>query len=169
MSNVSCIALHCIVCALVCPATPPPARSRSHTCIFLHVLFFCVPHSRHNHQMQDDAEESSSGGSSPNPYEDDGHKYGEHPSAGGVGVGVGGMDHDMMAPQQQQQGGQVALDENGDPQPLYCYCQQVSFGEMVGCDGEHCRFEWFHYACVGLKRPPKGKWYCEDCRRTLGR
>ena len=21
-------------------------------------------------------------------------------------------------------------------EPLYCYCRQVSFGEMVGCDGE---------------------------------
>lgn len=52
-----------------------------------------------------------------------------------------------------------------DPnEPKYCHCQQVSFGEMVGCDGSECRYEWFHLACVGLKKPPKGKWYCEDCR-----
>jgi len=53
---------------------------------------------------------------------------------------------------------------NKGSEPIYCHCQQVSFGEMVGCDGDECRFEWFHLTCVGLKKPPKGKWYCEDCR-----
>ncbi|KAL0094625.1 hypothetical protein J3Q64DRAFT_1715113 [Phycomyces blakesleeanus] len=51
-----------------------------------------------------------------------------------------------------------------DPnEPLYCYCQQVSFGEMVACDNEECDIEWFHIECVGLKVPPKGKWYCKNC------
>jgi hypothetical protein len=27
---------------------------------------------------------------------------------------------------------------------------QVSFGSMVGCENEDCRFEWFHLECVGL-------------------
>ncbi|KAI9321674.1 the Ing1 Phd finger in complex with A histone H3k4me3 peptide, partial [Dichotomocladium elegans] len=49
-------------------------------------------------------------------------------------------------------------------EPLYCYCRQVSFGEMVGCDGEHCPYEWFHMECVGLDAPPKGAWYCDHCR-----
>ncbi|CAO3629487.1 unnamed protein product [Cunninghamella echinulata] len=51
-----------------------------------------------------------------------------------------------------------------DPdEPLYCYCQQVSFGEMVGCDNDDCDLEWFHLACVDLKTVPKGKWYCYTC------
>lgn len=51
-----------------------------------------------------------------------------------------------------------------DDEPLYCYCQQVSYGEMVGCDGEHCEREWFHLPCTGLKELPKGEWYCDDCK-----
>ncbi|KAI3404483.2 hypothetical protein KGF56_002675 [Candida oxycetoniae] len=51
----------------------------------------------------------------------------------------------------------------GGNEPTYCYCNQVSFGEMVGCDGEDCKREWFHLPCIGFKNPPKGKWYCDDC------
>jgi len=66
--------------------------------------------------------------------------------------------HSMMS------GGPNSSPNKDSNEPRYCHCQQVSFGEMVGCDGATCRFEWFHLACVGLKKPPKGKWYCEDCR-----
>ncbi|OBA20733.1 hypothetical protein METBIDRAFT_79019 [Metschnikowia bicuspidata var. bicuspidata NRRL YB-4993] len=48
-------------------------------------------------------------------------------------------------------------------EPTYCYCNQISFGEMVGCDGDTCEREWFHLPCIGFKNPPKGKWYCDDC------
>ncbi|KAG2203477.1 uncharacterized protein EV154DRAFT_511682 [Mucor mucedo] len=51
-----------------------------------------------------------------------------------------------------------------DPnEPLYCYCQQISYGEMVACDNTDCEIEWFHLACVDLKTVPKGKWYCSNC------
>ncbi|OBZ89092.1 Chromatin modification-related protein YNG2 [Choanephora cucurbitarum] len=56
--------------------------------------------------------------------------------------------------------------KNSD-EPLYCYCQQVSYGEMVACDGEHCPYEWFHMDCVGLEEPPKGAWFCETCSAEL--
>lgn len=48
---------------------------------------------------------------------------------------------------------------------LYCYCNQVAYGEMVGCDGESCQLEWFHLPCINLEILPKGKWYCEDCKK----
>lgn len=54
-------------------------------------------------------------------------------------------------------------DEEGSVEPTYCYCNQVSFGEMVGCDGSDCKREWFHLPCIGFKNPPKGRWYCDDC------
>lgn len=55
-----------------------------------------------------------------------------------------------------------------DPnEPVYCYCKQVSWGEMVACDGPKCQSEWFHLACVGLNAPPEGKWYCNDCRNKI--
>ncbi len=51
-----------------------------------------------------------------------------------------------------------------DPaEPRYCYCDQVSFDEMVACDNEDCKIEWFHYVCVGLTRQPKKEWYCRFC------
>lgn len=51
----------------------------------------------------------------------------------------------------------------GAGEPTYCYCNQVLFGEMVGCDGDSCKREWFHLPCIGFKNPPKGKWYCDEC------
>ncbi|XP_041995953.1 PHD finger protein ING1-like [Salvia splendens] len=58
----------------------------------------------------------------------------------------------------------MELDLPVDPnEPTYCFCNQVSYGEMVACDNPDCKIEWFHYGCVGLKEQPKGKWYCSDC------
>ncbi|KAG7833261.1 hypothetical protein KL943_004126 [Ogataea angusta] len=28
---------------------------------------------------------------------------------------------------------------------LYCFCQQVSYGNMIACDNSDCKYEWFHY------------------------
>ncbi|KAL4561156.1 hypothetical protein LXL04_033318 [Taraxacum kok-saghyz] len=62
------------------------------------------------------------------------------------------------------------LDLPVDPnEPTYCFCNQVSYGEMVACDNPDCKIEWFHYGCVGLKEQPKGKWYCSDCSGTQKR
>jgi hypothetical protein len=55
-----------------------------------------------------------------------------------------------------------------DPnEPVYCYCKQVSWGEMVACDGPKCQNEWFHLSCVDLNAPPEGKWYCNDCKNKI--
>ena len=40
-------------------------------------------------------------------------------------------------------------------EPIYCLCQQVSFGEMIGCDNEEVRTKFtpravFSYKGVGL-------------------
>ncbi|VDL77168.1 unnamed protein product [Nippostrongylus brasiliensis] len=44
-----------------------------------------------------------------------------------------------------------------DPnEPTYCFCHQVSFGQMVACDGPSCKNEWFHFQCVGLTSSPVG-------------
>lgn len=49
----------------------------------------------------------------------------------------------------------------------YCICRQISYGEMVACDNRECEIEWFHYGCVGITQPPKGKWFCPDCSRKM--
>ncbi|KAJ6623050.1 hypothetical protein B0H10DRAFT_2162573 [Mycena sp. CBHHK59/15] len=52
---------------------------------------------------------------------------------------------------------------DGDDKP-YCFCQRVSFGQMIACDDPNCQWEWFHIACIGLTTPPDGRWFCETCR-----
>ncbi len=56
-------------------------------------------------------------------------------------------------------------------EPLYCFCNYISFGSMIKCDNDNvrkfqfqCKKEWFHFKCVGLECFPKGSWYCsEEC------
>ena len=57
-------------------------------------------------------------------------------------------------------------DETDDK--VYCYCNQPSYGEMVGCENETCKREWFHIACLGLKTvPSEDHWYCPECRTEV--
>ncbi|KAI0722723.1 hypothetical protein C8Q76DRAFT_719988 [Earliella scabrosa] len=64
-------------------------------------------------------------------------------------------------------------DEDGadaEDQELYCYCQKLSYGEMIACDNEKCRYQWFHISCINL--PPNENlpdtWYCDECSALLG-
>jgi inhibitor of growth protein 3 len=58
----------------------------------------------------------------------------------------------------------VIEEADADPnEPTYCICNRVSFGEMIACDNDDCAREWFHYTCVGLTGPVKGKWFCPEC------
>ncbi|XP_077283512.1 misexpression suppressor of ras 4 [Arctopsyche grandis] len=56
--------------------------------------------------------------------------------------------------------------EAREGESVYCYCRcpydEVS--EMIACDADGCSIEWFHFECVGIMVPPKGKWFCPDCR-----
>lgn len=97
----------------------------------------------------------------------------DHPNihASGPGNTRQGSDDDsdgpedeelMMEPEVGIEG--EGFDEGDDGQQLYCYCNRVSFGNMIGCDDEACQKEWFHLQCVGLSTPPKGEWYCDECQ-----
>lgn len=63
----------------------------------------------------------------------------------------------------------MLVDEKAsDPsEPKYCYCEQVSFGDMVACDNEDCPIQWFHFKCVSItEAPPDGvQWLCRDCKK----
>ncbi|RMZ73795.1 PHD finger domain (Ing1) [Pyrenophora seminiperda CCB06] len=62
-------------------------------------------------------------------------------------------------------------DEDGD-EPRYCYCNEVSYGNMIACDNDDCPREWFHLACVHLEKAPTGrtKWFCSDeCKDTYAK
>ncbi len=47
---------------------------------------------------------------------------------------------------------------------VYCICRKGNFGPMIACDDEECEFQWFHYKCVNISHPPKGKWFCPRCK-----
>lgn len=106
----------------------------------------------------------------------------------GAGTGTGSViaagaedSHDMQSPGSTERDGTLDLqnyqeelfssmnDNENEDQNLYCFCQRVSFGEMVACDGPNCKYEWFHYECVNLKEPPKGTWYCPDCQQEMAK
>ncbi|KAA8898994.1 hypothetical protein TRICI_006418 [Trichomonascus ciferrii] len=53
--------------------------------------------------------------------------------------------------------------EAADDEPRYCFCNDVFYGEMIGCDDPKCKKEWFHLGCVNLRRAPKGEWICPEC------
>lgn len=60
------------------------------------------------------------------------------------------------------------VEEDDNTNEVYCVCQQVSFGEMIACDRDQCKIQWFHLQCVGLDKPPTGRWYCDDCKKAVG-
>ena len=66
----------------------------------------------------------------------------------------------QLAPGIPQEIIEMPIDPN---EPTYCICQDVSWGEMIGCDNNDCPIEWFHFGCMGLTTKPKGKWYCPKC------
>lgn len=74
--------------------------------------------------------------------------------------------------------------DNDNDDRTYCFCDGISYGEMIACDDTSCEREWvrvlslfaffiisscsflfqFHLACIGLTVPPEGTWYCEACK-----
>jgi hypothetical protein len=68
-----------------------------------------------------------------------------------------------VAPDPENEYQDAESEEDGD-EPRYCYCNEVSYGNMVACDNDDCPREWFHLACVNLDKAPVGrtKWFCSD-------
>ena len=57
-------------------------------------------------------------------------------------------------------------DEISEDEEAYCVCGKPSSGEMIGCDNDDCKRQWFHFKCVGITKAPKSKkWYCDDCQK----
>lgn len=71
----------------------------------------------------------------------------------------------VKAPAEDEEMGEAAYEDDGDDTKPYCTCRTISRGNMVACDNENCRFEWFHWECVGLTQEPKGRWLCAECEK----
>jgi hypothetical protein len=95
------------------------------------------------------------------------------------------LSHQQSPPQQQQSpfyrpGQQVRLtmpngnnidgdgNEEDEDDREWCFCGEHSYGEMIACENQNCPYKWFHYQCVGINKPPTGKWFCAECQKTLG-
>lgn len=57
------------------------------------------------------------------------------------------------------------LDDTEDYEKNWCYCRQPVYGEMIFCENPNCRIEWFHCDCLWIRKPPKGSWRCQSCRK----
>jgi inhibitor of growth protein 3 len=60
--------------------------------------------------------------------------------------------------------GDVDMDEGSDD-TKYCYCHDVSHGDMIACDNADCKIQWFHWNCAGITSEPQGEWLCRECRK----
>ena len=59
----------------------------------------------------------------------------------------------------------ITQDETfSDEDQIYCYCRREESGKMIKCDNKDCELGWFHFSCVGIRRAPKGQWFCRECR-----
>ena len=48
----------------------------------------------------------------------------------------------------------------------YCVCGGNDDGrKMIMCEEENCPKQWYHMVCINLKRAPKGRWFCKECRK----
>ena len=56
-------------------------------------------------------------------------------------------------------------DASKENNQVFCVCQKPESGKMIACDNSNCDIHWFHYKCVGVKRAPRGKWYCSSCKK----
>ncbi|ETN70141.1 PHD-finger [Necator americanus] len=52
---------------------------------------------------------------------------------------------------------------DGEAYERWCFCREVSSGSMICCDAPDCKYQWFHFECVGLVVEPKGQWFCSEC------
>ena len=58
------------------------------------------------------------------------------------------------------------LEDISDTEEPYCPCGRPNTKtNMIGCDGEQCIYEWFHFKCVDIEEnnTPEGNYICPYC------
>lgn len=73
---------------------------------------------------------------------------------------------DAPAAKQRRRAHQPATTSDTTQDTTYCFCNSVSSGRMLACDGSDCKKEWFHFECLGIEEAPpeEEEWFCEECR-----
>lgn len=81
------------------------------------------------------------------------------------GASEEGSEEDNGSFQHGEEDDGMDVDDEGTDDTKYCYCQKVSYGDMVACDNANCKGQWFHWDCAGLISEPPGEWLCRDCAK----
>ena len=58
-----------------------------------------------------------------------------------------------------------SIPTNDEDDQIYCYCHREEHGKMIECDNKECKIGWFHFACVDIRRAPRGQWFFPDCKQ----
>ncbi|KAF2095373.1 hypothetical protein NA57DRAFT_44678 [Rhizodiscina lignyota] len=98
-----------------------------------------------------------------------------HGGRGGSTTGEDDSNASEIDPSDDENASRIGADGAGDDDGMdmdddsddtkYCLCNSVSYGNMVGCDNDECKLQWFHWDCVGLTKEPEGDWLCPVCRQ----
>ena len=60
------------------------------------------------------------------------------------------------------------VSNNSGKEDCWCYCRMShSEDNLFGCDNYTCKIKWFHLKCVLIKKIPKDKWFCPDCKKIM--
>ena len=60
----------------------------------------------------------------------------------------------------------VPTNQEDEASDVWCYCRLgEDEDDMILCDNNDCEIKWFHTKCIRLKKVPKGKWFCPECRK----
>ena len=48
----------------------------------------------------------------------------------------------------------------------WCMCKMDGTeDDLIMCEDSSCKIIWFHFKCMRIKKIPKGKWFCPECRK----
>ena len=48
----------------------------------------------------------------------------------------------------------------------WCMCKMDGTeDDLIMCEDNSCKIIWFHFKCMCIKKIPKGKWFCPECRK----
>lgn len=75
--------------------------------------------------------------------------------------------HEIPISDEYDSNGMAIIGKKKELEPVYCTCRNIAHGDMISCDNEKCNIEWFHFACVGLTKLPKGDWFCKVCKANM--
>ncbi|KAI9714539.1 MAG: hypothetical protein M1820_000501 [Bogoriella megaspora] len=113
-----------------------------------------------NQQKSHSTSRTTSKPSSPDPVRVTMSRHSSRNGTAAVDTDAADANGDVEGEGAALRGGEEEEDDEEDVdegEERYCFCNGVSYGEMVACDNVACPREWFHLTCVGLTKLPGSK------------